>query len=121
MNTAPKNTGPSAATAAKARKARKPMSGARLAAENAYKNAKSDQEKTVTRSHLKSVRFEELARARVRRALKVLSTVENLANRGVYTWTDEQAHKVLTALNDKMKQVTLKFAGTAAKKEEFDL
>jgi hypothetical protein len=119
MNTPVKNVA-NAATAAKARKARKPASGKRLAAESAFKNAKSDQEKTVARSHLKAVRFEELGRARVRRALKTLSSLENLANRGVYTWTDEQANKLLTAIHEKVKQVTLKFAGTAAKKEEFD-
>lgn len=108
-------------TAAKARKGKKPPSGKRLAAAAALEAAKSDQEKTVARSHLKSVAFEELARARVRRALKVLSGIENLANRAAYTWTDEQANKVLTALHDKVKSLTLKFAGSSAKKDEFDL
>lgn len=120
MNATAKTVG-TAATAAKARAARKPASGKRKAAMAALEAAKSDQEKAIARSHLKSVAFEELARARTRRALKVLAGIENLANRGAYTWTDEQAGKIVGALNEAVKKVTLKFAGSAAKKEEFDL
>jgi hypothetical protein len=105
----------------KKKKARKPPNAKRLAAEQALANAKSDQEKALARSQAKLVRFEDLARARVRRALKVLSGIENLANRAAYSWTEEQAAKVLNALNDAMKKVTLKFAGGSQKKEEFDL
>lgn len=122
MNDKTKQTnGPSAATAAKARAARKPPSGKRAAAIAAVNAAKSDQEKAVARSHLKSVAFEELARARVRRVLKLLSGIENLANRAAYTWTDEQAGKIVSAINEKVKSVTMKFAGQKATKDQFDL
>lgn len=116
-------TAPAASAPAvkKDKKPRKPPNAKRQAAENALANAKSDQEKALARSQVKLVRFEDLARARVRRALKVLSGIENLANRAAYSWTDEQASKIVTTLNDKVKAVTMKFAGTAAKKEEFDL
>jgi hypothetical protein len=120
MNTPAKIGTP--ATAAKARAAKKPQKSAkRLAAEAAHDAAKSEQEKAIARSHLKSVTFEDLARQRVRRALKVLGHIENLANRAAYTWTDEQAGKILGALNDKIKNVTLKFAGTKQKGQDFDL
>lgn len=108
------------ANPAKVRKARKPASGKRLAAEAALKNAKSDQEKAVARSHVKAVRFEELGRARARRAGKALDSLLNLANRSVYSWTDAQANQLLNHLTEKMKTVINKFAGVATTKEEFD-
>lgn len=110
-----------AATAAKARAAKKPPSAKRMAAEAAAKAAKSDQEKKVANAHLRSVRFEDLARARTRRALKTLSGIENLANRAAYAWTEEQAGKILKALDDAMKRVSMKFAGQKETKQEFDL
>lgn len=117
MNTAANKT----VSPIKVKKGRKPPSAKRQAAEDALKNAKSDQEKTVARSAAKSVRFEELARARVRRASKVLSSIENLANRAAYTWTDEQANKILGHLSEKLKGVINKFVGGSTKKDEFDL
>ena len=119
MSTPAKNVSLPANTA-KVRKARKPASGKRLAAEAALKNAKSDQEKAVARSHVKAVRFEELGRARARRAGKALDSLLNLANRSVYSWTDAQANQLLNHLTEKMKTVINKFAGVATTKEEFD-
>lgn len=118
---ADQNQKPNTTPGAKQKKARKPQNAKRLAAEQALANARSDQEKALARSQVKHIRFEDLARARTRRALKILAGIENLANRAAYSWTDEQATKVLNALNDAMKKVTLKFAGGSQKKEEFDI
>lgn len=110
------------ATNGKPKRERKAQKSAkRLAAEAAVSVAKSDQEKTVAKSHLKIVTFEDLARQRTRRALKVLGHIENLANRASYTWTEEQAAKILGALGEKMKTLTAKFTGQKNTAADFDL
>jgi hypothetical protein len=110
------------AQAQKARKARKPPSPARIAAENAVKNAKSDQEKLVTRAALKTLRFKELAPKRVRRALKSLDQVSILANRANYLSEPAQREKILKALREKFAKFVQAFDDTANKEpEEFDL
>jgi hypothetical protein len=110
------------AQASKARKARKPASPARIAAEKAVKDAKSDQEKLVARSHLKTLRFKELAPKRVRRALKSLDGVIMLANRGNYLSEPAQRAKILTAIREKVAKFTQSFDDTVNKEpEEFTL
>ncbi len=55
----------------------------------------------------KSEKFIELANRRVNRALKDLKLVANLSNRQNYEYTDEQAKKILKALQiefDSLKQ-----------------
>lgn len=114
MNTAA-NKGPAAAAK---KKGKRPPSARRLAAEAQVAAAKSDQEKNVARSHLKIVRFDELATPRVRRALKAISAVGNLANRGAYTYTDEQAKRIEKHLTDRLALVIGKFKGEKAAQEE---
>lgn len=63
----------------------------------------------------KDVRFQRLAVKRVNKALKVLSHVGNLANRATYSYTDEQAVKVVNALVNAVKTVADKFAGNPSK------
>jgi hypothetical protein len=107
---------------AKARKARKPPSAERLMLEKAVKDAKSDQEKLVARSQLKTLRFKELAPKRVRRALKALDGVIALANRGNYLSEPSQREKVLKAISDRYNKFKQHFDDTATKEaEEFSL
>lgn len=100
------------------KKGKKPPSARRLAAQSQVEAAKSDQEKTVARAHLKIVRFDELATPRVRRALKALDTIANLANRSAYTYTDEQAKRIEAHLITRVNAVIGKFKGEKAKTEE---
>jgi hypothetical protein len=122
-----------AQTAAKARKAKKPPSPARLAAEadvkkarEAVEAAKSPQEKTVAEARytevygkLKALRFTELGAARIRRALNVLRQLENVANPATYSWTEEQGKKAAQALADGVKRVSDKLLRVKGKKEDF--
>lgn len=119
----PANKGPvgTAAQAAKARAKKKPPSARRTGAMAAVEAAKSEQEKKVALAHLKIVRFEELIVPRVRRAVKALDVIGNLANRGAYTWTDEQSAKVVSAINAAAKRLVDKFTGEKQKKEEFNI
>jgi hypothetical protein len=116
------NTPAKVATSAIAKKkGKRPPSARRLAAQSQVDAAKSDQEKTVARSHLKIVRFDELATPRVRRALKALDTIANLANRSAYTYTDEQAKKIEQHLMTRVAAVIGKFKGEKAKTEEITI
>ena len=104
------------------KRARKPKSAARQAAELAVSNLKkagSDQEKAAARGHLKIVRFNELGPARVNRALKALDSVMQLANRGAYTYSDEQAAKLVNALTARVKKLADRFSGAKEGKESF--
>src|SRR5687768_10072114 len=96
---------PSSAPATKPKRAKKPPSPARIAAEAAVAQAvkqadaaKSPQEKTLAEQHLKtardalkSLKFLEVGQPRIRRAIDVMRQLENVANRNAYKWTDEQA------------------------------
>lgn len=95
-------------------------SNARAAAELGLKNAASDQEKTVARNVLKGVKFKELGRARVRRALKALDGIEKLASKAAYSWTEQEAEQLLGALTKRVQNVINRFAGQKTKEEDFD-
>lgn len=107
----------------KARAARKAkvLSPARKAAEDAYKNAKSDQEKAAARAHVKIVRFVEITPKRVNRALKALDGVEAMFNRNAYAYDTDQANKVLNAIAIKVKRIQDKIIGAKKDTEAFTL
>jgi hypothetical protein len=78
----------------------------------------------VTRSEArdKRAKFVELANKRVNRAIKDLELVGNLANRHNYEYDDEQARKIVKALQhevDLLKQSF--FAGSSTKQTSFEL
>lgn len=57
----------------------------------------------------KSAKFVELANKRVSRAIKSLKLVANLANRQNYEFTDEQAKKIIKALQKELDLVKQSF------------
>lgn len=120
-------------TGTKAKRAKKPPSSARVAAENTLaaaikqlEAAKSPQEKTVAeerakqaRDALKSLKFTEIGAARIRRAINVMRQLENVANPNAYLWTEDQGKKAAAALADAVKRVSDKLLRVKGKKEEF--
>lgn len=118
--------------AVKAKRAKKPPSAKRLAAEAVVAEAvkladaaKSPQEKTmaeqrlkVARDDLKALKFLEVGQPRIRRAIDVMRQLENVANRNAYKWTDEQALKATKALTDALRKFTDKLSGNKEKGEE---
>jgi hypothetical protein len=70
----------------------------------------------------KSVKFVELANKRVNRAIKDMQLVGNLANKTNYEYTDEQAKKILRALQQELDLLKHAFSSTGeAQKSEFRL
>jgi hypothetical protein len=56
-------------------------------------------------------KFVELANNRVNRTIKDLRLIGNLANRASYEYTEEDARKILRALQREMDDLKLRFRG----------
>lgn len=70
----------------------------------------------------KEAKFVELAINRVNRTLKDLALVGNLANRRNYEYSDDQARRILRALQVGLDQVKSRFAsGGGANPSNFEL
>ncbi len=71
----------------------------------------------------KRSRFVELGEARVTKATQMLRLIGNLANLNNYEYTEDDAQKILSALDVEMKLLKAKFQTALSKrpKEEFKL
>lgn len=108
----------------KKERAKKELSKARVAAMNALKNAKSDQEKTVAKQQLHLVRFKEVASIRADAAIRALKNLEKVCDTTSYGWTQDQADKILSAINPIVKRIDdglRKPGAKTAKREKFTL
>jgi hypothetical protein len=75
---------------------------------------------SVTRD--KKAKFVELANKRVARALKDLSLIGNLANRRNYEYDEEQAKKIIRALQHELDLVKSTFASeSSGRRSTFEL
>ena len=57
----------------------------------------------------KLLKFEELAARRTDEAIKKISIIGNLSNRGNYEYTDEHVKQILVALRGEIKKVQARF------------
>lgn len=111
-----------APTAPKTKRPRKDnRSPARKEAEARLEAAKSDQEKAVARAQVKVLRFTDIVVPRVKGVLNGLRRVENMANRNAYTWNEDQAEKIISALQGAVAKVTAKLRGTKKESDSFSL
>jgi hypothetical protein len=71
----------------------------------------------------KRSRFVELAQTRVTKAAQMMRLIGNLSNANNYEYSDEDAHKILAALDAEMKLLKAKFQSATSKKakNEFKL
>lgn len=60
----------------------------------------------------KSAKFVELANKRVNRAISDIKLISNLANRQNYEFNDEQARKIIKALQQAVDQLKQSFSNT---------
>jgi hypothetical protein len=68
----------------------------------------------------KEDKFKRLANARVNNAIKQLELIGNLSNSSSYGYTDDEVRKVMSTLNQKVKEISFKFQ-ESLKKEKFKL
>ena len=68
-------------------------------------------------------RFVELAESRVTKAVQTIRLIGNLANANNYAYSEEDAQKILTALDGEMKLLKAKFQTALSKRamDEFKL
>jgi len=59
----------------------------------------------------KRAKFIELANNRTNRAIKDLRLIGNLSNRAAYEYTDDDAKKILRALQREVEDLKLRFRG----------
>lgn len=70
----------------------------------------------------KGAKFVELANKRVNRAVKDISLIGNLANKRNYTYNEEQAKKIIKALQASIDQVKVSFlSGIHGQQANFEL
>ena len=68
----------------------------------------------------KEDKFKRLANARVNNAIKQLDLIGNLSNSASYDYSDDEVKKIISTLNQKVKEVSFKFQ-ESLKKEKFKL
>ena len=56
--------------------------------------------------------FKRLAEARMDKAIRAIRLIANLSNRSNYTYTDEEAKKLIKALDDEVRLVKFKFSAS---------
>ena len=69
----------------------------------------------------KQAKFRELAESRVNRALNDIRLIGNLANRNNYEYSEEEATKIIAALEGEVKGLKSKFQIEFQKRREFKL
>jgi len=80
-----------------------------------FKKDKSD--KKIT----KEERFRRVASRRVKEILNKMRLLENCANKSNYSYSEEQADKVISTIDSEWRKVKSKFNNTKTRKEEFSL
>jgi hypothetical protein len=105
-------------------RAKKELSKERQAAMRALKDAGSDQEKTVAKQKLKLVRFKEVASIRTDASIRALKNLEKACDTTSYAWTDEQASKIIGAIEplySRIRDSLRKPGAKTAQREKFSL
>ncbi len=64
-------------------------------------------------------KFVELANKRVNRAIKDLRLIGNLSNKSSYEYSEEQANKIIRALQKEMRILKAKFEGSDDEDEDY--
>ncbi len=57
----------------------------------------------------KKLNFTNLANSRVNKAIKILRLISNLSNKSHYSYSQEEADKIVSALNNEVKNIKEKF------------
>ena len=75
----------------------------------------------IDRKAIKEERFKRIAGRRVQEILDKLRLLGNCANRGNYSYTDEQIRKIFNAIDEEWKKVKMEFNKGKNKGKEFNL
>jgi len=70
---------------------------------------------------LRADRFKRLAKKRTVRILKLLSLLENCANKTNYYYSEDQINKIFTTIEEKLKRTKDHFNNAGKEKIDFEL
>jgi uncharacterized protein YeeX (DUF496 family) len=74
----------------------------------------------MTTDRNKRERFVELGEARVRKATQMLRLIGNLSNTSNYDYSQEDVQKILSALDNEMKLLRVKFRASLSRRAKDD-
>jgi len=69
----------------------------------------------------KNDKFKHLAENRVRKVIKLLKLIGNLANKSHYDYTSQDAKKITATLNAEIRNIQAKFASKNSDDDDFKL
>ncbi|MEK6898310.1 MAG: hypothetical protein AABX28_03060 [Nanoarchaeota archaeon] len=75
----------------------------------------------IDRNIVKEERFKRIASRRVQEILNKLRLLRNCANRGNYSYTDEQIKKIFGVIDEEWKKVKNEFNKHKSKENKFNL
>ena len=75
----------------------------------------------MDKKNSKEERFKRVASRRVQEILKKLRLLKNCANKGNYSYSEEQVDKIISTIDTEWKKVRSEFNNSKPKKEEFSL
>lgn len=79
------------------------------------------QKTKIDSKEIKEERFKRIASRRVQEILDKLRLLGNCANKGNYSYSDEQVKKIFSAIDDEWKKVKSEFNKGKTKGKEFNL
>jgi len=78
---------------------------------------KFKKDKIQKKDESKENRFRRVASRRVKEILNKLRLLKNCANKSVYSYTDEQARKIINTIDEELKHVKSEFNKKISKRE----
>lgn len=77
--------------------------------------------KKINKKTTKEERFKRVASRRVQEILNKMRLLKNCANKGNYSYADDQVNKIISTIDSEWKNVKAEFNNSRPKKEEFSL
>jgi len=70
---------------------------------------------------IREERFKKVASRRVQEILNKMRLLKNCANKGNYSYSEEQVNKIISTIDNEWKKVKSEFNNSKPRKEEFSL
>lgn len=75
----------------------------------------------IDKKILREERFKKVASRRVQEILNKMRLLKNCANKGNYSYSEEQVNKIISTIDNEWKKVKSEFNNSKPRKEEFSL
>lgn len=75
----------------------------------------------IDKRTIREERFKKVASRRVQEILNKMRLLKNCANKGNYSYSEEQVNKIISTIDNEWKKVKSEFNNSKPRKEEFSL